>query len=81
MGVLGRNEYLEFFDKIYEKANNKLYDLVIKNKIFDKMTKDKFIEKYSHMFRFLQYNKNNMIINEKEKLNSLIILYEADFTL
>ena len=81
LGVLGRNEYLEFFDKIYEKANNKLYDLVIKNKIFDKMTKDKFIEKYSHMFRFLQYNKNNMIINENEKLNSLIILYEGDFTL
>ena len=80
-GILGKEEYLEFFEKIYEKANNKLYDLVIKNKIFDKMTKIKFVEKYSHMFRYVQYNKNNMIINENEKLNSLIILYEGEFTL
>ena len=81
LGIIGKNEYIEFLEKIYEKANDNLYDFVIKNKIYDNMIKTKFVEKYSHMFRFLQYNKNNMIITEKEKLNSLIILYEGEYTL
>ena len=81
LGIIGKNEYIEFLEKKYEKANDNLYDFVIKNKIYDNMIKTKFVEKYSHMFRFLQYNKNNMIITEKEKLNSLIILYEGEYTL
>ena len=81
LGILTKNEYIEFLDKIYEKANDKLYDLIMKNNIFENMLKSKFELKYSHMFRFIQYNKNNIILNEKEKTNKLIILYEGEFAL
>ena len=81
LGILTKNEFVEFLEKIYEKANNKLYDLIMKNNIFENMIKSKFELKYSHMFRFIQYNKNNIILNEKEKTNNLIILYEGEFAL
>ena len=81
LGFLTKNEYNEFLEKITEKISNKLYDLIMKNNIFENMIKSKFLTKYAHMFRFMQYNKNSMIINEKEEINKLIILYEGEFSL
>ena len=81
LGILTKNEYFDFLQQTIEKINNKIYDLVMKNNIFENMIMNKFVMKYSHMFRFIQYNKNNMIISEKEKINSLIILYQGEFSI
>ena len=81
LGILTKNEYNDFLLKFAEKTSSKLYDLVIKNNIFEKMLKNKFVLKYAHMFRFKQYNKNNMILNEKDEVKNLIILYEGEFSM
>ena len=81
IGSLTKNEYNDFLLKIAEKTSSKLYDLIIKNNIFEKMLKNKFVFKYAHMFRFRQYNKNNMIMNEKDEIRNLIILYEGEFSM
>ena len=81
LGILSKNEYKEFMEKITEKISSKLYDLVIKNNIFENLLKNKFVMKYAHMFRFEQYNKDTIILNEKEEFKNLIILYEGEFSL
>ena len=81
LGILTKNEYSEFLEKITEKTSNKLYDLIMKNNIFENMIKSKFLMRYAHMFRFIQYNKNNIIMHEKEEMRKLIILYEGEFSL
>ena len=81
LGTLTKNEYNEFLEKIIEKISNKLYDLIIKNNIFENMLKNKFVMKYAHMFRYEQYNKDSIILNEKDEIKSLIILYEGEFSL
>ena len=81
LGALSKKEFKEFLENIIEKTNNRLYDFVMKNNIFVNMMKNKFVTKYSHMFHFLQYNKNSIILNEKEEIKNLIIFSEGEFSL
>ncbi len=45
------------------------------------MPKNIFINKYIHMFHFVKFYKNDLIMNDSQKLNKLIILYAGEFML
>ena len=81
LGILTKEEYLEILEKVNSKARDRLFDLVFEHKIFVRMSKYTFINKYVHMFHFIKYYKNNIILNENTKFNKLIILYKGEYTL
>ena len=81
LGCLTKDEYINILEKVNSKARNHLYELTITNKIFNKMPKNIFINKYIHMFHFVKFYKNDLIMNDSQKLNKLIILYAGEFML
>ena len=81
LATLTKDEYLNILEKVNSKARDRIYDLVFSHKILLKMSKYTFNNKYVHMFHFIKFFKNNIILNENEKFNKLIILYKGEFTL
>ena len=81
LGILSKDDYLNILEKVNSKARDKLYDLVVANKIFIRMSKYTFNNKYMHMFHYKKYYKNNFIMNDNDSFNSIIILYQGEYTL
>ena len=81
LGILSKDDYLNILEKVNSKARDKLYELVVANKIFTKMSKYTFSNKYMHMFHYKKYFKNNFIMSDTDIFDSIIILYQGEYTL
>jgi len=81
LGVLSKKEYIDILEKINSKQRNHLFNLILSIKLFHRMTKNIFINNYIHMFHFIKYDKNDIIMNDTQKLNKIIIFYKGEFTL
>jgi len=81
LGVLSKKEYIDILEKINSKQRNHLFNLIFSIKLFHKMTQNIFINNYIHMFQFIKYEKNDIIMNDTQKFNKMIIFYKGEFTL
>jgi CRP-like cAMP-binding protein len=81
LGCLTKDEYISILENVNSKARNHLYELTIANKIFVKMPKHIFINKYIHMFHFVKYYKDDLIMSDTQQFNKLLILYAGEFVL
>ena len=79
LGVIEKDDYLTFLREINEKARKNLINLVFSYSIFQSITKSSFETKYSHMFKYIKFERDKMIIEEKEKLTSLILVRDGEF--
>ena len=81
LGCLTKDEYINILEKVNSKARNHLYELTIAHKIFVKMPKHIFINKYIHMFHFVKFYKDDLIMSDTQQFNKLLILYAGEFVL
>ena len=81
LGVLSKKEYIDILEKINSKQRDHLFNLILSIKLFHKMTKNIFINNYIHMFHFIKYEKNDIIMNDNQKFDKMIIFYKGEFTL
>ena len=79
LGVIEKDDYLTFLREINEKARKNLINLVFSYSIFQSITKSSFESKYSHMFKYIKFERDEMIIEEKDKLTSLILVRDGEF--
>ena len=81
LGILSKKEYVDILEKINSKQRDHLFNLILSIKLFHRMTKNIFINNYIHMFHFLKYEKNDIIMNDTQKFEKMIIFYKGEFTL
>ena len=80
LGVLTRNLYLKFLEINSRKENDKLFELLSFYNIINDIIKEKFIRKYSHMFEFVKYEKDQMILEEDKFVDYILILKSGILT-
>ena len=73
LGVLNKDEYLQFFEIISNKEKKNLYELLKFYNLITTISELKFIKKYYHMFEYIKYHKNNAVMNINTKINELLV--------
>ena len=80
LGVITNNSYINFLEINSSKEKQQLYDLLIFYNLINDINKEKFIQKYSHMFEFMKYEKDQMILEENKLVNYILIFKSGIFT-
>ena len=81
LGVLNKEEYLEFFEMLSNKEKKNLYELLKFYNLLASVSEHKFIKKYYHMFEYIKYVKNSVIMDINIPINELIIFNSGLFVI
>ena len=79
LGIIKKEDYLSFLKEINEKTRKNLISLVFSYNIFQSIIKSRFESKYSHMFKYVKFERNVAILNEKEIINDIILVRDGEF--
>jgi CRP-like cAMP-binding protein len=79
LGVLTKDEYFEFFEILSNKEKKNLYDLLKFYNLITTVSEYKFIKRYYHMFEYIKYYKNNIVMDNTKKINDLIVFNSGLF--
>lgn len=79
LGIIKKEDYLSFLKEINEKTRKNLTSLVFSYNIFHSLTKSRFESKYSHMFKYVKFERNEAILSEKEKVDDIILARDGEF--
>ena len=79
LGVLTKDEYIEFFEIISNREKKNLYELLKFINLITTVSEYKFIKKYYHMFEYIKYQKNNAIMDITKEIHDLIIFNSGLF--
>ena len=79
LGVLTKDEYLQFFELLSMKEKKNLYELLRFYNLIISISEHKFIKKYYHMFEFKKYYKNHFILDTHKHINELLIFSQGLF--
>ena len=79
LGVLTKDEYLQFFELLSMKEKKNLYDLLHFYNLIISISEHKFIKKYYHMFEFKKYYKNHLILDIHKPIKERIIFSQGLF--
>ena len=81
LGVLTKDEYLQFFEILSSKEKKNLYELLKFYNLITTVSEYKFIKRYYHMFEYIKYHKNNTIMDPNKKINDLIVFNSELFVI
>ena len=81
LGVLNKEEYLEFFEMLSNKEKKNLYELLKFCNLLASVSEHKFVKKYYHMFEYVKYLKNSVIMDINIPINDLIIFNSGLFVI
>ncbi len=81
LGVLTKDEYLQFFEILSSKEKKNLYELLKFYNLITTVSEYKFIKRYYHMFEYIKYHKNNTIMDPNKKVNDLIVFNSGLFVI
>ena len=79
LGVLTKAEYLQFLARISNKEKENLFNLLCFYNILSTISQNRFNKKYSHMFEYVRFNKNHLIMDENKNINSVTIFSSGKF--
>ena len=81
LGYLNKNDYLVFVKEVTTKAFQNLSNLIFSYSLFNEIPKKHFESNYIHMFKYIQYERNETIINEGEVSNQCLFLNSGQLIL
>ena len=67
LGVLTKEEYIQFFEILSNKEKKNLYELLKFYNLITTVSEYKFIKRYYHMFEYVKFRKNKVIMEIKKK--------------
>ena len=73
LGVLTKDEYLQFFEVLNMKEKKNLYELLKFYSLITSVSEHKFIKRFYHMFEYKRYQKNNAILELNKPFNELLV--------
>ena len=79
LGVLTKEEYLQFFELLSMKEKKNLYELLRFYNLIISISEHKFIKRYYHMFEFKKYYKNHFILETHKPIKERIIFSQGLF--
>ena len=81
LGVLTKEEYVNFFELISNREKKNLYELLKGSNLITTISEYKFIKRYYHMFEYIKYYKSNTIIDINKQVDELIVFKSGIFKL
>ena len=79
LGVLSKEEYIEFFEILSTKEKRILFDLLRIYNIMTSVSEHKFIKSFYHMFEFRKFYKNQKILDFGKPCDELLIFSQGLF--
>ena len=79
LGVLNKEEYLEFFEMISTKEKKNLYEMLKYYNLITSVSEYKFIKRFYHMFEYRKYYKNNNILEINKPFRELQVFSKGLF--
>ena len=79
LGVLTKEEYLQFFELISSKEKKNLYELLRFYNLIISLSEYKFIKKFYHLFEFKKFYKNHNILELGKPFKELMIFSQGLF--
>ena len=79
LGVLTKEEYLEFFEMLSNKEKKNLYELLKCYNLIGAISEYKFIKRYYHYFEYIKYRKNNIVMDINKPINDVIVFNSGLF--
>ena len=81
LAYLTKDDYLSILGGIHNKSRNNIYELMSSFKLLGNISKQTFDSEVIHKIKFVNYLKDEMIIEENKKLNEFYIFYSGTFKL
>ena len=81
LAYLTKDDYLSILGGIHNKSRNNIYELMSSFKLLGNISKQTFDSEVIHKIKFVNYLKDEMIIEENKKLNDFYIFYSGTFKL
>ena len=79
LGVLTKEEFLNFFEMLSNKEKTILFELLKFYNILGQVSEHKFVKKYYHYFEYIKFRKNNTIMDINKPINELILFNSGLF--
>ena len=79
LGVLTKDEYSQFFEIMSNREKKNLYDLLKSYNLITTISEYKFIKRYYHMFEYIKFRKNNVVMDTAKEINDLIVFSSGLF--
>jgi len=81
LASLSKDDYLSILGGIHNKSRNNIYELMSSFKLLGNISKQTFDSEVIHKIKFVNYLKDETIIEENKKLNEFYIFYSGTFKL
>ena len=81
LGVLTKEEYLEFFEMLSNKEKKNLYELLKCYNLIGSISEYKFIKRYYHYFEYIKFRKNNIVMDINKPINDVIVFNSGLFVI
>ena len=81
LGVLTKEEYLQFFELLSSKEKKNLYELLKFYNLMSSVSEHKFIKRFYHMFEYKKFYKNHNILETNKPFNELLIFSQGLFNI
>ena len=81
LASLTKDDYLSILGGVLNKSRNNIYELMSSFKLLGNISKQTFDSEVIHKIKFVNYLKNEIIIEENKKLNEFYIFYSGMFKL
>jgi len=79
LGVLTKEEYLEFIEMLSNKEKKNLYELLKCYNLIGSISEYKFIKRYYHYFEYIKFRKNNIVMDINKPINDVIVFNSGLF--
>ena len=79
LGVLTKEEYLEFFEMLSNKEKKNLYELLKCYNLIGSISEYKFIKRYYHYFEYIKFRKNNIVMDINKPIDEVIVFNSGLF--
>ena len=79
LGILTKEEYLEFFEMLSNKEKKNLYELLKCYNLIGQISEYKFIKRYYHYFEYIKFRKNNIVMDINKPIDDVIVFNSGLF--
>ena len=79
LGVLTKDEYSQFFALMSNREKKNLYELLKYYNLITTISEFKFIKRYYHMFEYVKYRKNNIVMDTTKEINDVTVFLSGLF--
>ena len=78
-GILGKQEFVYFFERIIRTARNKILELISSYNMLYSLPKITFDYQCFHMFKYEKYYRNDILMRDIEPLHKVFLVKDGKF--